>query len=149
MKTLNEVIKAVHHCGLLSSFDDTYEYDGGCPYEVCSKCEQKRMLGKDIVRYLEAYCDDKDDLTALRAYWAEQQANPALTWEDLKQMFHKPVWLETKTKKGWVIINDFEAVTPNSENVNVIHTSHKGAKCSHFQKHLMGRTWQAYKKERR
>lgn len=55
MKTLDEVIRAVHHCGLLTGFDDTYEYDGGCPYEDCSKCEQKRVLGKDILHYLEEY----------------------------------------------------------------------------------------------
>ena len=55
MKTLDEVIKAVHHCGLLTDFDDTYEDNGGCPYEDCSECEQKRMLGKDIIHYLEAY----------------------------------------------------------------------------------------------
>ena len=55
MKTIDEVICAVHHCGLLSGFDDTYEYDGGCPYEDCSVCEQKRQLGKDILYYLNKY----------------------------------------------------------------------------------------------
>ena len=57
MKSIDEVIKAVHHCGLLTGFDDTYEYDGGCPYEDCSKCEQKRMVGKDIIHYLKEYRD--------------------------------------------------------------------------------------------
>ena len=46
MKTLDEVIKAVHHCGLLTGFDDTYEYDGGCPYEDCSLCEKKEIVGE-------------------------------------------------------------------------------------------------------
>ena len=59
MKSIDEVIKAVHHCGLLTGFDDTYEYDGGCPYEDCSKCEQKRMLGKDIIYYLKKYRDSQ------------------------------------------------------------------------------------------
>lgn len=59
MKSIDEVIKAVHHCGLLTGFDDTYEYDGGCPHEDCSKCEQKRMLGKDIIYYLEKYRDSQ------------------------------------------------------------------------------------------
>lgn len=59
MKSIDEVIKAVHHCGLLTGFDDTYEYDGGCPYADCSKCEQKRMLGKDIIYYLEKYRDSQ------------------------------------------------------------------------------------------
>lgn len=59
MKSIDEVIKAVHHCGLLTGFDDTYEYDGGCPYEDCLKCEQKRVLGKDIIYYLEKYRDSQ------------------------------------------------------------------------------------------
>ena len=65
MKTLDEVIKAVHHCGLLTGFDDTYEYDGGCPYEDCSKCEQKRMLGKDTLHYLKEYKEMKEHLACL------------------------------------------------------------------------------------
>ena len=155
MKTLDEVIRAVHHCGLLTGFDDYYEYDGGCPYADCSACEKKRMLGKDVIKYLNEYRKqmtdpdgDHQQLLKCQSLLQELYRNEPLTWNELKQMFHKPVWLETKTKKGWVIINDFEAVTPNSENVNVIHTSHKGAKNSHFQKHLMGETWQAYRKER-
>lgn len=59
MKSIDEVIKAVHHCGLLTGFDDTYEYDGGCPYEDCVECEQKKMLGKDIIQYLEKYRDSQ------------------------------------------------------------------------------------------
>lgn len=55
MKTLDEVIKAVQHCGLLTGFDDTYEYDGGCPYEDCSVCEKNRQLGKDVLYYLNKY----------------------------------------------------------------------------------------------
>ena len=61
MKTLDEVIKAAHHCGLISGFDDDYEYDGGCPYEDCSVCENKRMLGKDVIHYLEEYRDMKNN----------------------------------------------------------------------------------------
>ena len=106
MKTLDEVISAVHHCGLLTGFDDYYEYDGGCPYADCSACEKKRMLGKDVIKYLTAYKDDKNDLTALRAYWAEQQENNPLTWDELKSMEGKPVWVEHMYYKKWLIVKD-------------------------------------------
>ena len=114
MKTLDEVITAVHHCGLITSFDDTYEYDGGCPYEDCSECEKKRMLGKDIIQYLAAYKDDKDDLTALRAFWKEQQENPPLDWKTLKTMLGQPVWLvydwNNVHYKGWILLDHLEDI---------------------------------------
>ena len=56
MKTIDEVICAIHHCGLLSGFDDEYKYDdGGCPYGNCLVCEQHRQLGTDILYYLNKY----------------------------------------------------------------------------------------------
>ena len=145
MKTLDEVIKAAHHCGLISGFDDYYKYDGGCPYEDCSKCEKKRMLGKDIIKYLEAYKDDKDDLTALRAYWAEQQANSALTWEELQKMTGKPIWIEAESVcfgvspywKDWYIIKSF-----SDDDFMYCNDGYE------WSKETQGRMWQAYRKER-
>ena len=142
MKTLDEVIKAVHHCGLLTGFDDTYENDGGCPYENCSKCEQKRMLGKDIIQYLTAYKDDKNELTALRAFWAEQQANPALTWSELRQMEGKPVWVEKcqdDEPKGWLLIL--------RTNADVVNCTTKHGNSFYLYRSLYGEKWQAYRKE--
>lgn len=145
MKTLDEVIKAVHHCGLLTGFDDTYEYDGGCPYEDCSECEKKRRLGKDIIQYLTAYKDDKNELTALRAYWEEQQANPPLTWKELRGMEGKPVWVEVDyhnpeaTYKYWTIVKYFDS----HEGGDMVFTG-TGFYC----KDLLGVDWQAYRKER-
>ena len=144
MKTLNEVIKAAHHCGLISGFDYSYEYDGGCPYEDCSVCEQKRMLGKDVIRYLEAYKEDRNDLTALRAYWAEQQENKPLTWQELKQMEGKPVWVEVDGKwwgRFWAFVE-----IANDTYVNFYQ---KGQEYPEdLWKRDIGKTWQAYRKER-
>lgn len=144
MKTIDEVIKALEWC-----IDDSHDDCDGCPYDTgeVTDCHDRNV---DALHYLREYKEYTDTMCALPDYceYIHSADNPPLDWDELKQMFHKPVWIETKTKKVWVIINNFEAVTPNSENVNVIHTSHRGAKCSHFARHLMGQTWQAYRKER-
>lgn len=149
MKTIDEVIKAVHHCGLLTGFDDTYEYDGGCPYEDCSECEKKRVLGKDIIQYLAAYKDEKNDLTALRAFWKEQHDNHPLDWDDLRKMEGKPVWVEWSE----VIIGDYFQfhgwflVEWINDNENEIIMQNKYGK--RMIRHKNDNDWQAYKKERK
>ena len=129
MKTLDEVIETAPYVGTEWTNDALHylkEYRDHMKNEIIELQEEVKKQ-KEMIEFLEK----------------------PLTWDKLKQMFHKPIWIETKTKKGWVIINNFEAVTPSSENMNVIHTSHRGAKYSHFARHLMGQTWQAYRKERK
>jgi len=143
MKTLDEVIDCMERCSK-PHFDCN-----GCPYEdeeaECGCLPEERDA--DVLHYLK-HLQEYYEMSETHDYSRLKPYNPPLTWDELKQMFHKPVWIETKTKKTWVIINDFDGLTPNNENVNVIHTSHNGAKCSHFAKHLMGQTWQAYRKEK-
>lgn len=150
MKNLEEVIKAVHHCGLLSGFDDTYEYDGGCPYEDCSKCEQKRMLGKDIIQYLAAYKDDKNELTALRAFWKEQHDNHPLDWDELKKMSGKPVWVEWidapwKGISKWVLIDRVSELMAIFTAIDACGVNYNG----NLHNLSMGTQWNAYRKERK
>lgn len=103
---------------------------------TCPKCHSEFLI-------LDDPDGDHQQLLKCQALLQDFYRNDPLDWSELKQMFHKPVWIETKAKSTWCIINNFD-----DECVNVIHTSHKGAKCSHFAKHLMGDTWQAYRKER-
>ena len=138
MKTLDEVIRAAHHCGLISGFDDYYEYDGGCPYEDCSVCEKKRMLGKDIIKYLNEYRKqmtdpdgDHQQLLKCQSLLQELYSNEPLTWSELKTMEGKPVWIEgpfITEGPHWIIVGP-----------------------SHLYNGKMigyGKTWQAYRKER-
>ena len=144
MKSLDEVIKAVHHCGLLSGFDDTYEYDGGCPYEDCSECEKKRMLGKDIIQYLAAYKDDKNELTALRAFWKEQHDNHPLDWDELRKMEGMPVWIEVDSgSASWCLVDRFFDL----ENDTLIGFVSRYGYIER-SKNLQDIVWQAYRKER-
>ena len=44
---------------------------------------------------------EEDILYYLKKYRAEQQENPALTWDELKQMEGKPVWVEFLNDDPW------------------------------------------------
>lgn len=100
--------------------------------------EQQNL--SDAITFMQAYRDDKDDLTALRAYWKEQHENNALTWEELKQMEGKPVWVEIGDgSRGWVIIRKITdtGIVSGSDGFIGIATAYG-----------MDTTWQAYRKER-
>lgn len=131
MKTLDEVIEAMERCGKPHYFDCN-----GCPYEdddaeVGCRSDDR---DEDALHYLKEYKELTAELVEL---------NEPLSWETLKQMFRKPVWIETTAKKGWNII-----VSIDSADMQVIHTSHRGPKLSGFSKASLGKTWQAYRKER-
>lgn len=72
MKTLDEVIKA---------FEYTYEND---PIAW--------TYGVDALHYLKEYQKQRDQIDALPDYydlvnfWTKSQANPELTWDELKNM---------------------------------------------------------------
>lgn len=80
--------------------------------------ENEARCQAEITRYQEAVIELKHkekevndiltDYVALKQYWAEQQANPDLTWEELKQMEGKPVWYEHEFWKGWIILGKVE-----------------------------------------
>lgn len=151
--TLDEVIKAVHHCGLLTGFDDTYEYDGGCPYEDCSKCEQKRMLGKDVIKYLHEYRKqmtdpdgDHQQLEKCRALLSDFYRNDPLKWDELRQMEGKPVWVEylrdgATYDAEWCIVKDIDDdLLQDTEGYGYGRANKNGDG--------YGVGWQAYRKER-
>ena len=167
MKTLDEVIRAVQHCGLVSNFDENHEYDGGCPYEDCSVCEKKRMLGKDIIHYLMEYREITDvcHKHGITSVWGHLLPDPdktdkskklnfdnaydndPLTWQELKQMEGKPVWVEYGIDfqaKHWIILPEMacsyrhDRYSRDSFCLGVVR----------FYKDDIGKEWQAYRKER-
>ena len=158
MKTLDEVIRAVHHCGLLTGFDDYYEYDGGCPYADCSACEKKRMLGKDVIKYLNEYRKqmtdpdgDHQQLLKCQSLLQELYSNEPLTWSELKQMEGKPVWVEhlkdgVVYKAGWCLIVQVDDSLPDIPCVGLVDTD---ADYRNLEVEWMDMgQWQAYRKER-
>lgn len=108
--------------------------------KVIAELEDEGLFA-DALHYLKAYKEDKDDLTALRAYWAEQQANPALTWDELKLMEGMPVWVEALLYKQWAVIAYVDDEHIRFEGVNLYAPE---------SRIYMGKDngWQAYRKER-
>lgn len=142
IKTLDEVIKAFEHC-TDSNPDPDYDSCAECPYcDNVKGCCRDNSHMIDALNYLKAYRDDRNDLSALRAYWVKQQANPPLTWDELRQMEGKPVWVEyiTLRTKGWVLVDYID-------NDRIDLTVPAAMQLSVFE-HQIGKTWQAYWRER-
>ena len=95
MKSLGKVIKAFECCdhgGMDSRCED-------CPYSGIGACMSEQKT--DALHYLEEY-------KGLSEMWnnrldAEQENNP-LTWDELKGMLGKPVWVEHKHYSKWLIV---------------------------------------------
>ena len=140
MKTLDEVIKNFEICrksrlNLISCDGCTYADEDNAQCIACNEV--------DVLLYLRGYKEDRNDLTALRAYWAEQQANFALTWDELKAMEGKPVWIELQGKghwKGWDVIAGFYEDDFGVAMVTVHNDD--------YYKLDLDKTWQVYRKER-
>lgn len=66
--------------------------------------------------------------------------NVALSWDELKQMEGKPVWVETDNVKFWTVVDNFRTIC-NQECLCCT----KGYMCR--STHARG-DWKAYRKER-
>jgi len=119
MKMLDEVIKAYEIC--------TKEQPCSlCPYMesdangkwACALCGDCTF---DALYYLKEYREKKQeiadisiDYVVLKQWWAEQQENPPLTWDELKTMLGQPVWLVYDWNnihyKGWILLDQLKGI---------------------------------------
>lgn len=124
---------------------------------LSGKTADVKSTVRDALHYLKEYKDDKDELdstrlayldiltdyVALKQYWAEQQENPPISWDELKAMEGKPVWIETKRYGSrWYLVED------TSYEEMIVFTGLYGESAPYFQEDL-GKTWQAYRKEKK
>lgn len=133
MKTLDEVIKALEYCG-----DGNSNTCIGCPYaDVDGEAACFDHDREDALQYLREY--QRLQIAFLKAL-ADLEDNPPLTWDELKGMEGKPVWVEHRLFKGWRLIgwqaNDhmMNLVGPYSEQLPLFADG-------------CGSDWQAYRKE--
>ena len=68
------------------------------------------------------------------------ERNDPLTWDELKEMIGKPVWVE---RDGWKVIRSFE--TWEDVNQEIINFTDNERSCRSVLDHG---DWQAYRKER-
>lgn len=145
MKTLDEVIKAMENC-----YGSDAECCDKCSYTmevtghgvICRKCD----LEDDALHYLREY----RKLDSLDAVAFPEDDNPAMTWDELKQMEGKPVWVEynlhlsdkdaRSRSRMWIIV---QKIMPWRQDDELIYYSGFV-----FSKKEIGKTWQAYRKER-
>ena len=167
MMTLDDVIEAMDRCSIPHYFDCK-----GCPYEdddaeVGCRSDDRDA---DALHYLKTYRENQQtyiensrkaeearerylevltDYVALKQYWAEQQENEPLTWEEFCKMGDKPVWIKVHGAKalhtsGWALVGNTSFTTwagvPSCSLVKVGVTY--ALPIDEY-----GKTWQAYRKE--
>ena len=137
MKTLDEVIKAMEYCENHTCGEECGEK---CPYQNEGFCYEE-----DALHYLKEYKDYQDTMCALPDYydWVHSADNPALTWEQLKQMEGKPVWVEflrdgESFDEEWIIVKDINEVC-------MADTQGFGYTIDDYN---ADKGWQAYRKEK-
>ena len=142
MKTLDEVIK---------SYEYTYEND---PIAW--------TYGVDALHYLKEYREKQKTLEIKEAEykrgfeqlgveWSRIKNNPPLTWDELKQMEGKPVWVELNSEYGnfshWGIIRNFLKIGCEFEYMELL--GYYDIVSFSVIKEYQGKEWQAYRKERK
>lgn len=142
MKTLDEVIKALEICtsGYCSN------RDGDCPYlNIDNDCDT-RLRKLDALHYLKEYQKDKQiySYSIARRYLDLAERNDPLTWNELKTMEGKPVWLvNTATEEAeWVLVGEWF----DDDEMRICRMFRDDA--DYISRELYGDTWQAYRKER-
>ena len=160
MRTLDEVIKANECCdhGELNSRCED------CPYSGIGACILERET--DTLHYLKMYRSDMQMYAVNQKYWEDEvkqkikdfedakdryikrlkkldigTLNEPLTWEQLKQMDGKPVWVEALLYKQWAVIAYLGEEYIRFEGANLY-----APECRIYMGEDNG--WQAYRKER-
>ena len=95
----------------------------------------------DALHYLKEY---RTTQTAYIKAIADLEDNPPLTWDELKQMKGKPVWVDFPWSPGgeWMLV--YEIIDDEIAN---LHRAN-GRRYHHAERKTMGELWQAYRKER-
>ena len=122
MKTLDEVIAEMEGMEFIGTLADALYYLKG--FKRISAKLEKIALG-NITETLE------------------KLDNPALTWEELRQMKGKPVWVVPEEEKGYWLVIEFFNNNPYYGGDRVCFTNDVMLnRCD------LGTKWQAYRKER-
>lgn len=129
MKTLDEVIEELQY------WDTCHEYP---------ECFYDDEVTRDALNYLKEYkrVQNKIEKIALGNIedTLDKLDNKPLTWDELKTMEGKPVWVEAELINGWVIVEIRDSFMKGREYIKfgLLELSNKD----------LGKTWQVYKKER-
>ena len=167
MRTLDEVIKAMEDCAigengcLGCAYEDIHLSAAG----IGQSCVEA-MIG-DALWYLKNYRSDMQMYAENQKYWEDElhqkikdfgdakeryiarlkeleigTLNEPQTWDELKTMEGKPVWIVPEEEKGYWFVIEFFNNNPYYGGDRVIFTNDVVLnRCN------LGKTWQAYRKE--
>ena len=133
MKTLDEVIESI-------------TTQSGLEIRNVRKPERDRFwVDRDTYNDALHYLKEYRKLDSLDAVAFPEDDNPPLSWDELKAMEGKPVWIEAESLsvgvspywKNWHIIKSF-----SNDEFMYCNDGFEWAK------EMQGRLWQAYRKER-
>lgn len=140
MKTIDEVIKVFTKC-----FDNTYNI-------VPLECEPE--YGEDALHYLKMLRDmtcgtsqklrNTSQITCPKChseFVILPDTNTPLTWDELKDMIGKPIWIEMEEIGFWYIILNFEEGKGFDDYMMT-------TPFIQWWKSELGAVWNAYRKER-
>ena len=134
MKTLDEVLEAIKTKSALKLSSRRKDDRWVVPID----------LFQEIIYYLKEYQRDKQiySYDIARRNFELAERNDPLTWKELRSMEGMPVWVELlKGKwKGWDVIGGFD-----EDDFGIAMVTVRG---DDYYKLDLGKTWQAYRKER-
>lgn len=103
------------------------------------------QLGVEIARYQEAVknCEEAENKYRQLAQNSVEVGNPPLTWDELKSMEEKPVWLiNTATEEAeWVLVGEWF----DEDEMRICRMWRDYA--NYISREFYGNIWQAYRKE--
>lgn len=156
MTTLDDVIEAMERCSIPHYFDCH-----GCPYEdddaeVGCRSDDRDADVLYYLRELAHYLAELDNpdgehqqLIKCQALLHDFYRNDPLTWDELRQMEGKPVWVEGDHgciwgQKAWSLIR----LDPENDDIVICINTDNGV---HYEFAIgqedYGIDWQAYRKE--
>jgi len=101
------------------------------------------ILMTDALHYLNEY---RTTQTAYIKAMADLDDNPPLTWDELREMEGKPVWVETKDEGNfWCVIDHYDQLDNHINHGEEFMLVDGGG---WYYLEDMGTDWQAYRKER-
>ena len=162
MKTLDEVI------AIMDGIDQTCTC---CAYQ--HDCDETECVEKTALHYLKEYRSDMQMYAENQKYWEDElkqkikdfgdakeryikrlkeldigTLNNPLSWQELRQMEGKPVWVEEENQPSqWYLIDEVE--TDEDDDPEFVSMNVYDCQGYYwFYKNNIGTKWQAYRKER-
>ena len=147
MKTLDEVIAEMEVMGFIGTLADALYYLKEYRSDKIQYEADRKNWEDDLSQKLRFFDEARNKLIAKFKELEIGTLNEPLTWDELKTMEGKPVWIEHRSgKKGWCLIVQVDDSLPDIPCVGLVDTD---ADYRNLEVEWMDMgQWQAYRKEK-